>query len=110
LRFRVGEGGGVEAEVVVDHRFEGYAGMVHGGVIATLLDAAMTNCLFARGVRGVTADLHVRYRHPLVVGEACRVRAWVERATRVVFVVRSECRQGGVSKATGVGKFMAPFG
>ncbi len=82
--------------------------MLHGGVIATLLDAAMTNCLFAHGHCGVTADLRVRYRHPVVSGEACVLRARIERAAAPLFVLTAELRQNGRCKATATGKFMVP--
>jgi len=28
----------------------GYPGIVHGGIIATILDCAMTNCLLMKGI------------------------------------------------------------
>ena len=57
--------GGVQGFFPARADFEGYDGMLHGGVIATLLDAAMTHCLFYRGVAAVTADLRVRYVRPI---------------------------------------------
>jgi len=52
-----------------------------------LLDAAMTHCLFARGVQGVTAKLDVKFRHPVRVGVQANVRArvvsWEECSARI---------------------------
>jgi len=107
VRFTVAGDGAVEARVPGSAVYEGYAGMLHGGVIATLLDAAMTNCLFARGHCGVTADLHIRYRHPVASGTECRLRAWIARALPPLFVLHAELTQAGRRKATAVGKFMA---
>jgi acyl-coenzyme A thioesterase PaaI-like protein len=36
--------GGVEAHFDCSRIFEGYSHRIHGGVIAALLDGAMTNC------------------------------------------------------------------
>jgi acyl-coenzyme A thioesterase PaaI-like protein len=36
--------------------------MLHGGVISSILDGTMTNCLFAHGTVAVTAELRVRFR------------------------------------------------
>jgi len=47
LKFTASDDGGVEACFHCDRAFEGYAGILHGGVIASLLDGAMTNCMFA---------------------------------------------------------------
>lgn len=98
--------GGVEARFQCGRSLEGYPGLVHGGVICSLLDGAMTNCIFARGLCGVTAELNVRFRHPLATGAAATVRAWVERCAGPLHVLRAELRQGGQLKATASGKFM----
>ncbi|MGE5529497.1 MAG: PaaI family thioesterase [Patescibacteria group bacterium] len=47
---------------------QGYDGLVHGGIIAVLLDEAMAHALIARGLYGVTARLNVRFRAPWPVG------------------------------------------
>jgi acyl-coenzyme A thioesterase PaaI-like protein len=98
--------GGVEAVFAPRADYEGYDGILHGGVIATLLDAAMTNCLFARGHCGVTADLHLRYRHPVVSTEPCQLHAWIERSSQPLFVLQAELVQAGQRRVTAVGKFL----
>lgn len=107
VRFTAEEDGGVSAEFVVGESYEGYPGILHGGVIATLLDAAMTNCLFAQGHCGLTADLHIRYRHPVRSGVPCALQAWIERKTAPLYVLRAELRQDGLLRVTGVAKFLA---
>ncbi len=73
---------------------------------ATLLDAAMTNCLFAQGCCAVTADLHIRYRLPVTSTSTCVVRAWVEHSTPPLFVLRAELTQECSVCATATAKFM----
>jgi hypothetical protein len=68
LGFCVREAGYVEASFGCDAAYEGFSGYLHGGIIATLLDAAMTNCLFAHGLVGLTGELKVRYLHPVSIG------------------------------------------
>lgn len=106
LRFAVRDDGSVQAFFQPDRTYEGYDGMLHGGVIATLLDAAMTHCLFAHGRCGLTAELCVRFRHPVLTAAPVRLRAWVERASAPLFVLRAEIEQEGRLRATAVGKFM----
>ncbi len=106
LRFAVRDDGSVQAVFQPGPIHEGYDGMLHGGVIATLLDAAMTNCLFAQGRCGLTAELCVRFRHPVVTTAPLRLRAWVERASPPLFVLRAQIEQEGRLRATAVGKFM----
>ena len=106
LRFVASPQGGVTTSFQPNTGDEGYNGILHGGVIATLLDAAMTNCLFAQGHCGFTADLHVRYRHPVTSGEPCALRAWIERSSSPLFTLRAELRQANQLRVTATGKFM----
>jgi uncharacterized protein (TIGR00369 family) len=106
LHFTVCDDGSVSALFGCHDVFEGYAGQLHGGVITSLLDGAMTNCLFARGISAVTAELNVRFRHPVVSGESATVRAWVERSSSPLHVLRAEIVQADKVRAAALGKFM----
>lgn len=99
---------GVEACFDCDHRYAGYPGIVQGGVVAAVLDSAMTNCLFRRGVVAVTAELTVRYRHPVRCGQGAVVRAWVEAERNGLYLLRAELRQADRLKARAAGKFLPP--
>lgn len=63
--------GGVCCTLEADPAWQGYSGTLHGGMICTLLDAAMTHCLFSLGLEGVTADLQVRFLNPVPVPGDC---------------------------------------
>lgn len=106
LTFRVLNGGAVEADVPCGAAYEGYVDVMHGGMVCCLLDGAMTNCLFARGLTGVTAKLEVRFRHPVQVDRSANVRAWVVRSARPVHVLKAEVSQDGQLKAEATGTFM----
>lgn len=113
LRFRRDPDGGVTGEFPCDPRYQGYAGVIHGGIVAALLDGAMTHCLFAAGVAGVTADLRVRFRHPLLTARPAVVRARISRASPPLYLLEASIVQGSQTKATAAGKFMksrAPAG
>lgn len=49
--------------------WQGYKGMVHGGIISTVLDEAMTKLAYSLGMNAVTGKLTVRFKKPLLVGE-----------------------------------------
>jgi acyl-coenzyme A thioesterase PaaI-like protein len=98
--------GGMSAKFLGNSALEGYSGLLHGGVIATLLDGAMTNCLFARGIRGLTAELRVRYHAGVAAAEEVWLRAWLEDDAHELFQLRAELKQGGAVKASATGKFM----
>ena len=46
----------------IDSSFQGYDGCIHGGIIATVLDASMTRLLLQQGIHAMTAKLEVRYK------------------------------------------------
>jgi len=74
LRFRAYENG-VEAVIQASPKWQGYRGFLHGGMISTLLDAAMTHCLFDHGVEAVTADLKIRFLQPTPCSKLLTLRA-----------------------------------
>jgi uncharacterized protein (TIGR00369 family) len=103
----VHEDGSVTARFACEQAYEGYPGLLHGGVISSLADGAMTNCLFAHGIVAVTAELQVRFRHPVRLGEPLDIRARVCRFSPPLFVVEAELSQGLQCKVKATGKFMA---
>jgi acyl-coenzyme A thioesterase PaaI-like protein len=106
LRYAPGDGTAVQAELDCDGSLEGYGGRLHGGVIAAALDGAMTHCLFALGRTAVTAELLVRFKHPVATGRPATVRARVERDLAPLYLLEAELIQDGVVKAAASAKFM----
>ena len=53
--------------VKIPEKYQGYDGIVHGGVIATMLDEAMANCFFLRGIECVTVEMSTKFRKALPV-------------------------------------------
>lgn len=98
----------VEAGFVCRNAYEGYPGRLHGGVIALLIDSAMTNCLFALGCVAMTAELKLRYLEPVLILPPATVRARRIRAAHGLHYLESEIIQQGRIKATGSGTFMEP--
>lgn len=48
---------------------QSYAGMLHGGLVSTLLDEIMGGYLYSKGQKAVTAKLEVRFRAPTPIGQ-----------------------------------------
>lgn len=70
LRLRFADDGdsSVRAEFAVPEQFNGYPGIVHGGIVATILDETSGRALLARGhdIKNlfVTLKMEIRYRQP----------------------------------------------
>ena len=106
LEFEVCEDGAVEATMVCGEEREGYTGLVHGGIIASLLDGAMTNCLFSHGIVAVTGDFRLKIACAVSSGTPIAVRARLEEDLSPVYVLSGELRQKGQVVARATGKFM----
>jgi uncharacterized protein (TIGR00369 family) len=66
MDFYITEPGQVRAEISIPSHFEGYPGVVHGGIIAAVLDETGGRALMEEPTRFmVTAQLNVRYRKPV---------------------------------------------
>jgi len=61
---------------------QGWSKIVHGGITATLLDEIMTHALYRRGFDAVTAELNIRLREKVPVGDRLTVRARIVRQRR----------------------------
>lgn len=65
LKFLLAPDGLVVCRVTIADSFEGRAGYLHGGVIATLLDETMSKAVRAQGVTAMTRELMVEYLRPV---------------------------------------------
>lgn len=70
MKFYEHQPGEVSAEIVVPEQYQGYPGVVHGGVIAAMLDEVSGRSFMGGGPPRflVTARLNIRYRKPVPVG------------------------------------------
>ncbi|MBN1594730.1 PaaI family thioesterase [candidate division FCPU426 bacterium] len=106
LKFQVCDDGSVQAIFFCRPEYMGYDDQLHGGVISSLLDSAMTNCMFSLGKPAVTAELKVRYHQPAKTDEKVVVRAWLEESFSRMHVLKAELFQHGEKKASARAKFM----
>jgi uncharacterized protein (TIGR00369 family) len=105
LDFELLPDGRVRAVFAGGEAYEGYPDTLHGGIIAALLDSAMTNCLFARGVIAVTARLNVRYLRPARLGSPVEVVGTLDKSSRSLHYLSAEVRQDGTVVANASGTF-----
>jgi acyl-coenzyme A thioesterase PaaI-like protein len=71
---------------------QGFAGITHGGIIATILDEVMARLVYVLGHRAVTADMHIRLRKPAVTGEELTFKGWITSEVRRVLECAAEAR------------------
>lgn len=65
----------IRTEFVPEKRFQGFRDIVHGGIVATVLDEVMVDVAYLRGILAVTSKLEVRLKKPAKVGEKLHFEA-----------------------------------
>jgi uncharacterized protein (TIGR00369 family) len=82
----------VVADYVVPDHFQGYPGVVHGGILATMLDELMGRAVMAGDPLHfmLSAKLEVRYRKPVPTGQPLRLVGKVVRRRGRVAISHAE--------------------
>jgi acyl-coenzyme A thioesterase PaaI-like protein len=69
-------------EVALPARFQGWAGITHGGVVSAILDEVMAWSLIGADRLGFTARLEVDFRRPVPVERPIRAEGWIVQQRR----------------------------
>ncbi len=105
LTFELAQDGKVQSTFECEEKFEGYPGMMHGGIISSILDGAMGNCMFAHGQTTVTVEMKIRFRHPVMIGANATVWAKLTRTSHPLYLLEAQIIQDEKIKATAEGKY-----
>ncbi len=80
LEFLLAGDGTVVCLAAIPDRFEGPAGFVHGGIIATLLDEAMSKSVRVRGLTAMTRQMEIDYLRPVHSAASIRLEGRLLRS------------------------------
>ena len=96
------------SRLALKREFQGWSEIVHGGVMATILDEIMAHAVLHYVGQAVTTSLHVTYRSPLHVGEEIEAIGYVAEQKSRAAIAKAEIRISGNEKliATGESKFL----
>ena len=95
LKFYKHEDGTIFGNFFADPKFESYSGILHGGIVATLLDSAMTHCLLMKGVPALTGRLSVKYSIPIRTGTVVKLEVRVVDQFREMFILEGKAGVDG---------------
>ncbi len=84
---------GVWAPFRPSRAHEGFAEIVHGGIVTAVLDEVMGWALFARGIWAVTATIEVKFRKPVAIDVATRAIGRIGRDRGRILQVSGELRR-----------------
>ena len=106
------DGSQVRIECIPPNHFQGWANVVHGGILSTLLDEAITYVGIASfDAPAVTAQLEIRFKKPALVGEKLIVVANRVKVTRRLIEAEASVElEDGTQIAEGRGKVLKVVG
>jgi acyl-coenzyme A thioesterase PaaI-like protein len=87
--------------------YQGYPGILHGGITSTIFDEVMSQCLWVLGEAGFTARLEVRFRQNIPVQKPVKFEAWiVKQKGRLVDLKARALLENDQIVAEAKGRFM----
>jgi acyl-coenzyme A thioesterase PaaI-like protein len=107
LKFYKHEDGTVFGHFFADPKFEGYSGIIHGGIVATLLDSAMTHCLLMEDIPALTGRLSIKYSTPIQTGTVVKLEARVVDQLHEMFFLEGKALVDGKKAASAEAKYMS---
>jgi acyl-coenzyme A thioesterase PaaI-like protein len=99
-------------ELELESRFEGWSGIAHGGIVATILDEVMAWALVGEENWGLTARMAVDFRRPVPLGRQLRAEGRIERTRRRLVETAGQLvdRVSGEVLATATATYVAADG
>jgi uncharacterized protein (TIGR00369 family) len=107
LAFYEDEGNHVTTHYVPENAYQGYPGVLHGGIICALLDETIGRTLVRQDIWAVTVELNVRFCKPVPLGQPLTVTGEIVRLRSRSMEGRGEVRLAdGTVAATGEAKYV----
>jgi acyl-coenzyme A thioesterase PaaI-like protein len=80
------------SKVIFEKHHQGYKDIVHGGLMATVLDEMMVNLCWKEKTPAVTAELKVRLKKPAKVGQTIRFEGRIREEKGRAIYTTAEAR------------------
>ncbi len=88
--FTVNDDDSATAKIKVPQNFQGWKNIVHGGIISTLLDEVSIYACRNITLKGVTAEIKVKFRKPVPTETEITLQAKVVDVKRKLIMVQAE--------------------
>ncbi len=96
----------VITEFKLEKEYEGYSDIIHGGILAAILDDAMANAVIIDNILIYAVELNVRYLKRCFVMENLQAKGWIEDVNHKIIETKGEIRSSnGALKVTAYGKY-----
>jgi len=83
------DGKEARAEFTPNKFHQGWAGLIHGGIITCLLDEAMGYAALFEGINCVTAKMQIKLKRPILIDEPLIITSSITKKTRKLIEARA---------------------
>lgn len=105
--FSYPESGSAATELDIPDYYTGWKSVVHGGLLAMLLDEAMAHACISSDFFAVTAEMTIRYLQPISVGEHIKVTAKIDnKKGKVIYTKGSIYSSTGTEVVQGKARYL----
>jgi uncharacterized protein (TIGR00369 family) len=92
---------------IPEKRHQGFDGIVHGGLISTLLDEAMAYAAMSAVGFCATASISVKFSKPVHTGETVKIEAELVEQRGRILKLQATVSQSGEEKASATATFVS---
>jgi len=96
----------ISAVFTPSDKHQGYEGIVHGGILSSLLDEAMAKLAFSLGIPAVTAEITIKFKTPAAPGNRLLVTGRITKETKRLILAEAKIERGPVVVADATGKLL----
>ncbi len=96
----------IRATFIPLRKHQGYEGIVHGGILSSLLDEAMVKLAFGLGIPAVTAEITVKFKSPAAPGDELLVSGRIIEDSRRLIRASAVIERGPIVVAEATGKLL----
>ena len=106
LDFSFNNEGVLTGDFVVSSDYQGYDGVAHGGLIASIVDASMTQCLMGHAIIAYTTDISLHFRKPVLIDNQIHLETKiVSDELGILFNLETVLIQESIIKVNASGRF-----
>lgn len=107
LRTWFTDSGRFNGEFTCQEVHQGFEGIVHGGLLGSVIDTVMARCLMGHGLLCMTTSLNVRYHQPVKTNSLCTFTTWIKSfKIGAIYVVSCTIKQDGRICTSASGNFI----
>lgn len=92
LKFTLDKENCLTTEFTFTKNHQGYKDIVHGGIIALILDEVMGDLCCRLGKNAIAAQMEVRFKQPTFVGTTLYFKGRIEKQEKKIIYMKAEAR------------------